>query len=136
MSDHAALTPRGWREHDLHLTESMKFTRQSVKSFETIDRNGREIAKLGARISLSLGLDLSTDQTSAFFNENMRGILHAPHNPEMTKAAIREHHQCVEKTVRLLEKQIAESIRLTQSLRGIHRHQRALMMMFKRRKPR
>ncbi len=134
MGDHAIMAgdSKGWRVHDEHLRAMIKLTHETVVTRTAIDKNSREIGASLTRIVESLGLEPSTNATLEASAENTRAVLAAPHNPDMTPAAVRQHHKSVEAIVRLLQKQIEQSERLNKACKGLYRHQFAIMKMFKK----
>ena len=134
MGDHAVMSGdlKGWKTHDDHLRATIRFTREVLKRYRAIEKNGRELAKCSAQITQSLVVTTSSQTDEKFFEDNTRVIINAPHNPEMTPAAIRKHHQSVEKIVRLLKEQIEQSAQLNKAFKELYRHQYAIMKMFKK----
>ena len=133
MADHIALEgdKEGWRKHDAHLRAIMRLTTEVLKRYELIRENGRNIAKCSARITRSLRVETSPYKTGKFFVDNTRRILDSPHNPRMTRSAIKAHHDNVEQIVRSLRDQVVQSRRLHDAFTELHEQQYALMMMFK-----
>ena len=134
MGDHARMKGdrRGWQEHDDHLRAMVKLNRELEVIFAAIEKNGREIGVNLNRVVESLALQPSKSITIEAFAENTRAVLSAPHNPDMMPAAIRQHHKSVKEIVRLLRKQIEQSARLNKTFKELHRHQFAIMKMFKK----
>ena len=134
MGDHALMSDdkKGWKTHDDHLRGTIRFTREVLKRQRAIEKNGRETAECLGRITDALGVTKGSPTDDKFFEDNIRNIINAPHNPEMSPAAIKQHHQNVEKIVRRLKNQIEQSAQLNKAFKDLHRHQNAIMKMFKK----
>ena len=134
MGDHARMKGdrRGWKEHDEHLRATVKLDRELERIFRTIAKNGREIGVNLTRVAESLALQPSKSTSIETFAENTKAVLAAPHNPDMTPAAIRQHHKSVEAIVRLLRQQTEQSARLNKTFKELYRYQFAIMKMFKK----
>jgi hypothetical protein len=114
MGDHAVMAGdrRGWKMHDDHLRAMVKLDREMERIFAAIEKNGGEIGTNLNRIVECLGLEPSKSTTIEAFAENTSIVLAAPHNPDMTPAAIKQHHKSVEAIVKLMAKQTELSVRL------------------------
>jgi hypothetical protein len=134
MGDHAVMAEdrRGWKVHDDHLKAMVKFNRELERIFAAMDKNGREIGVNLNRVVECLGLEPSKSTTIDAFAENTSIVLAAPHNPDMTPAAIKQHHKSVEAIVRLLRKQTELSAQSNKVFKELYRHQFAIMKMFKK----
>jgi hypothetical protein len=134
MGDHAVMAEdrRGWKIHDDHLKAMIKLDRELERIFGAMDKNGREIGANLDRIVECLGLEPDKSTTIEAFAANTSIVLAAPHNPDMTPAAIKQHHKSVEAIVRLMRKQTELSVRLNKVFKELYRHQVAIMKMFKK----
>jgi hypothetical protein len=133
MGDHAVMAGdrRGWKVHDDHLRAMVKLDREMERIFAAIEKNGGEIGTNLNRIVECLGLEPSKSTTIEAFAENTSIVLAAPHNPDMTPAAIKQHHKSVEAIVKLMAKQTELSVRLNKVFKELYRHQVAIKKMFK-----
>ena len=133
MGDHAVMAGdrRGWKVHDDHLRAMVKLDREMERIFAAIEKNGGEIGTNLNRIVECLGLESSKSTTIEAFAENTSIVLAAPHNPDMTPAAIKQHHKSVEAIVKLMAKQTELSVRLNKVFKELYRHQVAIKKMFK-----
>jgi hypothetical protein len=133
MGDHAVMAGdrRGWKAHDDHLRAMVKLDREMERIFAAIEKNGGEIGTNLNRIVECLGLEPSKSTTIEAFAENTSIVLAAPHNPDMTPAAIKQHHKSVEAIVKLMAKQTELSVRLNKVFKELYRHQVAIKKMFK-----
>ncbi|HXN84772.1 MAG TPA: hypothetical protein VN867_01820 [Candidatus Binataceae bacterium] len=122
---------RGWKVHDDHLRAMVKLDREMERIFAAIEKNGGEIGTNLNRIVECLGLEPSKSTTIEAFAENTSIVLAAPHNPDMTPAAIKQHHKSVEAIVKLMAKQTELSVRLNKVFKELYRHQVAIKKMFK-----
>ena len=133
MGDHAVMAGdrRGWKVHDDHLRAMVKLDREMERIFAAIEKNGGEIGTNLNRIVECLGFEPSKSTTIEAFAENTSIVLAAPHNPDMTPAAIKQHHKSVEAIVKLMAKQTELSVRLNKVFKELYRHQVAIKKMFK-----
>ncbi len=133
MSDHVAMEGdrRAWKKHDDHLRAMIKLLRERAVISAAIEKNRQEIEVNLTRVLESLALQPSKSNSYEALAEDTRAVLAAPHNPDMTPAAIRQHHKSVIAIVRLLQKQIEQSARLNKVFKELYRHQLALRKMFK-----
>jgi hypothetical protein len=134
MGDHVVMAEdrRGWKLHDDHLRAMVKLDRQLEVISAALEKNGREIGVNLNRIVEALGLQPNKSIAIEAFAANTKAVLSAPHNPDMTPAAIRQHHKSVEAIVRLLRQQTEQSARLNKTFKELYRHQFAIMKMFRK----